>query len=613
MSTYYVNGVTGSDANNGLSRAAAFKNLSAFQAVAANGDTCYVAGRCYKAVGTTQHLFLSSKSNISILQDPEGDQCYLIGGTLVPDVNWTAGAGAFYEATIATGLTINGVSCEWINSQLADGRRYGWMHLEANAAAVNGGGTQGQYFYTSGTGVLRVCSISEAVPTNIVYHISAGGNGIRLDGCSNCVISGIKGGGFPTNSQGHLVRLNDCTACTVVNCEAWDCGGHAFSDESRTTVSAGNTFVNCHSYGLHEGGTHHVSHGSGTNVADASYDGCRIVMSRYLGGDGTTLAGLGNPGQVGIYSHTSGGGTITGLTVRNCTITDAETTGLGSNGNKIISVDNNTTVPANGKTMSQYAVKVYDSTFTIKTRWYQNLTSESYAFERCRFNNTTGSAAGYGNGAGIFHGLGGGKTLYRYCEFNLDMSHGDGSMHGVFYTQASADEFHFYNCTYYDARTNDNLVGILTMNGSAGKYSATGCLWVNAKTTNRNYSRFCWNDATAALSALDFAGGQVFVNITDDTMSQNTSIDLRTDFSSNYGNVTYTDAAASGTLPNIATGSLGLASSSTHWLTRRPSWVATGERGINLRLDNGSYGANQYLVDDTSRAPRGGQDKRAPR
>jgi hypothetical protein len=134
---------------------------------------------------------------------------------------------------------------------------------------------------------------------------------------------------------------------------------------------------------------------------------------------------------------------------------------------KIIAIDNNTTVPANGKAMSQYAVKVCDCTFTIKTRWYQNLAGESYAFERCRFNNTTGSAAGYGNGAGIFHGLGGGKTLYRYCEFNLDMSHGDGSMHGVFYTQASADEFHFYNCTYYDARTNDNLVGILTMNGSA--------------------------------------------------------------------------------------------------------------------------------------------------
>jgi hypothetical protein len=349
-------------------------------------------------------------------------------------------------------------------------------------------------------------------------------------------------------------------------------------------------FTRCAAYGGAVGSTLFVTHAEATDIADGLYVACSAVAGRYLGEDQNVLSGLAANAQYIWYTHTSTSGSVLAGGIRLIDCTSSEGEAIVS----FVGADNCVSV-ANGKTLALYPVICLGCSFTIKGRAYFAVGNNSYGFERCTLINTTGAALSFGSGAGIIHMNASGKTLFRYCRFSVDMSHaGDsGTNYGVFCVQGASDQIHFYNCTYYDARTADHLVTIFLHTSSNGVFSSTGGLWVNAKTTSVTNSRLFWNDGSATVATQhDFAGGNVFVNITTDATSQAAADDTRAEFAARVGNVTYTDAAATGTLPNIGTGDIsltggGLAS------TTRPSGAVIGEVGINSRPDGGRYGAWQ--------------------
>lgn len=607
MATYFVRGENGSDSNNGSSRSAAFKTLEKLQTVIGSGDTAYLS-EIIQPIDDTGDLFtVSGLSGVRIRQDPNGSQAKVLLFRLVPSGGFSAGAGK-YTATIAAGLTLAGVCHNLLTNRKADGRAYGWMHLEASAAAVSGGGAQGQYFYNSGTGVLTVSAVGNADPLGNVGYGVGGRNAIEFNACTGCTVEGIEFYGLPSNTASQAVEFANCTQCVASTCVAYDCGSHAFSSEGNTSSGSGNAFYGCRALTWHEGGTAFVHHASGADITDAVYEFCVCVGGRHLGGDGLVLAGLGSNVQVCWLAHTDGGGEVLasgGLRLSRCTAIETE------EANNIVRTDNNGAVGALAFANAQ--VQCFDCSFTSYGRCYWNQTANRYGFRRCAFFNTTGAALGYGSGAGIYHMLGGGDAIFESCTFDVNMSHaGDaGTNYGVFCVQTSADRIRLYNCTFYDRRTADHLTTTFLHDSSNGTFSLQGNLIVNAKASGLNYNRLFWGDGSASAGQHALSGGNVLVNTTNDVTSQLAAHDTRAKLSALF-TLTFTDAAATTVLPSAPT-SLGLNSASSAWTLRRPSWTPTGETGINGLADNGRYGAFQYGDTNPGRTERTGRTTRASR
>lgn len=617
--TYYVS-EDGSDSNSGLSSLLAFKTMEKLQTVIASGDTAIVLPGVIQPIDNAGDLFsVTGLSNVTIrsssgnaMFSPSGDDdAWISLFRLVASGGFSAGTGASYVATIATGLTLVGVNHLWFSRTKADGRHYGWLVSESLANVQAGPGTQGRYNYNSGTGVLAVSLLGGTVPAGNVGYGVGGRNAIEFNGGSNNRVVGIKFAGVPSSTQSQGVELAGCSGCELIDCDIHDPGSHGLTDESRATATTATGIARCRVFNGDVGGFAFTTHAESSDIGDGTYDNITAIGGRILGEDGEVLAGLTDNLQVSVYTHTSTSGEVLagGIRVRSSTLTETEPA------RALVSGDNCDAV-ADPDNIDQYPIRISDSRLTSYGRWYVQESAASIAVERSFINNTTGMALGFGSGAGLWHVNGSAKFLFRYCVIYVDSSHPSaaGTNYGILCGQAVNDLITCYNCTIVDICTSEHL---RTMHqwGDANttRFKGTGNIYAFGCTSDRQYNRLCWNDPTANASRHTFSGN-VYVNLGSDNLSQNASYDTRAEWTASIDTAAvYVDSALAAVLPNIASGLADLTPASSLWNLRRPLWTPTGERGINGQLDSGHYGAYQYGLAGGGRVPRQGPDKRAPR
>lgn len=248
-------GSLGSDSNNGTSTSTPFLTLTHLQSVIQTGDTAYLAGRFYTPDGTLTAFSVTNKNNITIAQW-EGQAQAMIRGDNKISGDWTDNGDGTFSKTISTGLSLVAVTAFWDDfSQLQDNRRWGHLRLVANNAAT--AGETSTYYYTSGTGELRVHLIFGAEPnssTSAISYSVANRRGLTflisaVDGSNtpNIHISGLHfalfchGSGAAT-PQGCGIYIRSGNGCIIEDCTFWDGGLHniSFGDNVRNNTCRNN-------------------------------------------------------------------------------------------------------------------------------------------------------------------------------------------------------------------------------------------------------------------------------------------------------------------------------------------------------------------------------------
>lgn len=365
MATYYVNAATGTGGGDG-SAGDPWDSLTTALDIGSfsTGDIINCTGN---ATGPSRGSAIASAdyTGLTIQQVPGATTYEQQGTTLLAAIGWTNVAGNRYKRTLASGLLIRGVMWDYGHNVTANGSRYGFLTLVANAAACT---TTGTYYYDSSgadasdgaavAGKLTINGGADPLTHDVEYGVRSADNvGVLSFGnMTSCTVTGITISCGLMNSgegqYGNLIKANTCTDTTWSNLKLYDGGNHM------TLMSGGNLSGNlvtgCSYYGCADNGIPHVFYSAAGSSGANEMTDCTMVLHGYLNIDGTAHA-VALSGTIGtIYSHTGGGGAkIENLTYRRITMTFI----LGTFG-AIPAADNNTdpTTPENWTTWSCKAI-----------------------------------------------------------------------------------------------------------------------------------------------------------------------------------------------------------------------------------------------------------------
>lgn len=482
MANWYVRMTNGSALNTGTSRAEAMLSIAAAVTASSDGDTIFVSEANATRSHTTHAAINASKNNLTIMQDPDGEQAIWYGGTTVAAAGWaeTSGGSNVWDLNIGAGLTPDGCCFDYANLTNARGSHTGSLKLLASRAAViaAGSGTAGSWFYVGGTGVLT-CYFNanpntagktiEIVNRRDVSAIKLVGNGNRVEG--------IHFKQWHNSVQGACVWLEDGTSSSVITaCKSWDCGPHAFVCYGALASVSGANVNGCYSYGAKHDAAHFTffqTEASGTMSA-CTWSNCHIERHNWLNLDGTDAGTTAGCTQNGFYCHANSGTPITDVLCSGCTSYDQ-------------AVANNPIVDAGGNTAagtetiwSTYSVRVEGCNFQNMARW---VTTSHIAVRRCIFGLQrmgTSTLCRYGGTGCVSVTTAAAKVLCEASLFVMD-STGDGSNSLIGINAAGVANAHirFLNCTIVDLKSTatGGQSNFITLSATAtSALTFTGCI-----------------------------------------------------------------------------------------------------------------------------------------
>ena len=392
----------GNDSNAGTS-AAPYLSLNKATTVVASGDTIYLAGEFQGGSGATQLVF-SGLTGVTVQQWSGMPQCWLKNSVNIARGSaWTAATAPRYQTTITTGLSLQTVSVAFGDPAFTDtnGRFKGHLELASSLADVIT--NDNSFHYDSGTGVLSI-NVSNASTdpdtylADVEYCLAStrtgGGYIVTGEGCTNCVVRGIKGRNYIiTNEAGYYVFISG-TGNVIEDCEFFNNGWHhaGFVASSGSVVNVNNTIRRCTFWGGGTGtggssGTQTVFYASGTNVTGGQINDCTFHCYKLV-----TPAGVdwGVVDMNGSYCHTNSSPFTVELTHRRCKFY-TYTGGRGAYGGNLI-------YPTDAVTddhfkPSAYSLKYYDCQWTARhvASWtgVRGIYLTQAAYVRCLLQNMT--------------------------------------------------------------------------------------------------------------------------------------------------------------------------------------------------------------------------------
>lgn len=373
---WYVNGATGNDSTGLGTRAAPYATLNKVAGLGtlAPGDKLFCADKIRGAATFTTPV------GITICQWP-GATKYDLRGAFVAS-GWSSSGGG-YTTTLAMGLTIKSVVCDWDANIDANGLHYG--HLTPAADAATALSTLNNWHYNSGTGVLSI-NIGANPSTHIIEYCigGVGVNGITVSNAENLRILDFRASLWvdKTAASGQAFRGYGQN-CTIEVDRVDDCGYHhiCFADGlcNNNVIQPSQTGLGRIS-GVNDGGIPLVFHTSSANQTGNEARDLTIWATPLLKRDGTPLGSSYSIG--GCFSHTSGGGVkLDGVTWRNIAIHYPYAVGTSSS--PLAAGD--TTAPssaANSRIITNYGVQAIGCTVD-GTHAQGIVTSGSMAYQRC--------------------------------------------------------------------------------------------------------------------------------------------------------------------------------------------------------------------------------------
>lgn len=301
-------------------------------------------------------------NGLTVQQVPGAVQYEQRGSVLI--TGFAGPVSGAYTKNIGAGLNVRGAMWNYGAATTANGSRYGFLTLVANAAAVN---SSGKYFYDSGTGVLTIHVGADPATGTVEYAVRSTDNvGVLTFGdlffstVNGIAIScGLKDIATDAGGQyGNLIKANTCDRTTWSNLPLYDGGLHM------TLMSGGdltgNVISGCTYYGCAANCIPHVWYSSLGSSGSNEMRDCAMYLHGYLNIDGTAIASSTETVSLGtIYSHTGGGAAkIENLTYRRVTMTFL----FGANGAIPAAADN--TVTSSLEDWTTWSCKAIDCTMT---------------------------------------------------------------------------------------------------------------------------------------------------------------------------------------------------------------------------------------------------------
>lgn len=447
MTTWYVHGLTGSDAASGLTSALAKKTLAAALAAAADGGTILCAESMReKGVATTLN-------GIVIKQEAGQSQAILRGDTLVTG-SWTDTTDGAHTTPVAEVNGLTGVVVDYDLNIDSGGRHYGHLAPAASVAACKL--TDNSWFHDTAADLLYVRIGANQSPTlihtTVGYCDVLGKNLISFTGCVSPVIDGLYFWLNPRTTDtgdSYLFYFDNCTDPVAKNYRCQDGGKH---NEDVNDCLGMPVLENGVTGGVGPGGTLTVF-GSITalrpiygRVRNVSYFG-----HYYLGLDGLEIAT--SAGSIMAYQHPSSGGPVTDVQYQGCTFTGITGFGKWQNIGYDVGVD-----VADGSrwTASAYPVQVIGGSTigpNIEVHPFRSI-----AFVRHKFLGIQSRQGNASGGGIVLDGTGSGSAslLLECCVIVGDLTQGTNTDEGVLIWSNDGNSGHkiiLNNCTVIDTST----------------------------------------------------------------------------------------------------------------------------------------------------------------
>lgn len=468
MANRFVRMDVGSDSNGGTSRSDAFLTINAAVLVSSSGDTIYVSGTSTLGHGAVNNTI----SNLTITQDPDGDQAIWIGGNTIANSGWTetSGGSGVWDKTITASLSIDAICYNYLASTNSRGSHYGTLKLEASRAAViaAGSGTQGNWFYVGGTGAVTGYFGGDNPNTSgkVIHYVSRRDvSAIKLIGTGNTV-SGIWFKMWQQSGQGAGgVWLEDATGTgSITSCKAWDSGPHAFIVYGALAGIANVTISGCAAYGGRNDGscfTAYQTNASGT-LSNVVISSCHVERHNHLNLDQKAITDDASISLTAFYCHGDAGTPIAGVQYVGCTTYDLNPSRATTAGTQFCNAPpisgGSSAAPASLTVPTGYKVRAIRCVIRNASRAQQ---SNHITFEQCEIHLDQQGLSGlstYGGNGALSAVTAGTKCYYECCLIKLDSTPQviNDSIIGIHTASVGTAEQYFNTCTIVDAATSNN-------------------------------------------------------------------------------------------------------------------------------------------------------------
>lgn len=467
-------------------------------AALANGDTAYLCGRLDSNYTSAAAVTMASKTGVTWRQWSGQKQACISGGIPVTGA-WTGPVSNVYSTTLATGLSILGVTIRYYDPARLNGEYSRCAYL---AKVATPSGTDHSFNYNSGTGALQVrSSLLSAAPSTYTAALSIpaawadqsatvaatpitlyeieyiranpGSTGTTyFNGCSTTLLKGImwdRGDIRSTTEASYLLDFVGGTGNRTENCWVTDGGYHNIGHIGTTNASNVVAKSLVSDMGAYNGGTSTVHYNSTTTpTTRAEIQGSRIRSSHLRGVAGTILAvdnGYGGAysGYTACYAHTNATPTLTDMTVRDCEIV------MGDHYANVEGTTAGNQEPKRGDVndTGDYVFQAINNRYryeaiagrTVTTRPQLSITTNTGSYRNCRFDfsgsgYTTGANINTtGNNGTIFYpsSITQARTLFSGCTFISDQTPNSGANPSVFVCTRTAginNVLTFENCTF---------------------------------------------------------------------------------------------------------------------------------------------------------------------
>lgn len=614
MSSWFVHGESGSDANAGT-QTAPFKTLNALQAVYVAGDYAFLAGKIRSHnTSSAPQLTLTDVASPWIGQWSGQTQAQVRGDIVIAAGDWTVHSGNVYKAKVPAGLTISGLVYGWDRTNSND-QHYGHCRRYADAAAVvaAASGGKGKFAY-AGTTIYAYFGgedpRSSGQETGYICAEAATAC-FEFVRCTSPTLRDINGALYPVYSGqfGWFARFQGSPNWRVYNCRADDMGAHGIGCLGANGDSSGGQAAGVTLVGFSPVATPGIFH---QQNSDGALTGCRIggtiTPTRWRGMDDAVLDGQGQAvgamaanTMVAVYGHAD-----TGTPIQDVLI-DGLTVNLLEDGARPWQL-HNCPATAQANWWGQTAVwdtcplRVDRSVCNINAYCsWGNINACSIFHRRTTFRNTT-PLGGVGQAAVMQMGIPVGEACFLFdsCVFDFTLDDGGAGANQVrafkIDSATGVCELRFLNCTMNNRETVTPANFHAWFDYSAANvllYRGIGNLMVHRATGTD--TAFAFGDAGTSVANHNAFNDNTYMGVDEANArwSSNASIDTKAEWFASIDTAGTSAVNVITVNPFVNPASDFRLTAAASLLKRTTSAVVPSAGGINGNPYAGNFGAYQ--------------------